>query len=277
MIKHRDILKVLPVCLLAAAYLSPQAHAQSASDQQKQLVPTDGSGKESVYTEGYQSMTKGDWTGAHQEFQQSYQKAPGDPYDQVSLAAADQNIGQLNEAVPLYRTVMATGANVYPAYTTDPSDKGRSLADIARHNLAKAGFDENGNRIAMSQTTMTQTATLSTQPRVYQVYFELGRADLTPDAAGVLHQASQNAMAGGATRITLTGHTDTLGTNALNDRLSDQRAAAVEAELARDGVPRGEMNAHGVGKAGPAVATADQVNEPRNRRVEIREEQALTN
>ena len=46
-------------------------------------------------------------------------------------------------------------------------------------------------------------------------------------------------------------------------------AATVKAELVKDGVPANEIATNGVGEQDLAVPTADQVNEPRNRRVEI--------
>ena len=46
-------------------------------------------------------------------------------------------------------------------------------------------------------------------------------------------------------------------------------AASVAAELVRLGVPRGEIVTRGFGQTQLLVATADNVREPQNRRVEI--------
>jgi OOP family OmpA-OmpF porin len=105
--------------------------------------------------------------------------------------------------------------------------------------------------------------------RPYEVYFEFDRANLTPDARQVVQQAAQNAKAGNATSIVATGHTDTVGTASYNLELSKRRAAAVRAELIRDGVPAGEISTNGVGENDLAVQTGPDVNEPRNRRVEV--------
>jgi outer membrane protein OmpA-like peptidoglycan-associated protein len=48
-----------------------------------------------------------------------------------------------------------------------------------------------------------------------------------------------------------------------------RRAEAVEAELVKDGVNRGEITIHGFGESNPLVPTAQGVREPQNRRVEI--------
>jgi len=103
----------------------------------------------------------------------------------------------------------------------------------------------------------------------YEVYFEFDRATLTPDARQVVQQAAQNALRGNATQIVATGHTDTVGTASYNLSLSKRRAAAVRAELVRDGVAGNLISTSGVGENDLAVQTGPNVNEPRNRRVEI--------
>ena len=65
------------------------------------------------------------------------------------------------------------------------------------------------------------------------------------------------------------GHTDLVGTDALNDALARQRAESVRAELIRRGVAADAVQASGRGSREPAVPTAAGVAEPRNRRVEI--------
>jgi len=76
--------------------------------------------------------------------------------------------------------------------------------------------------------------------------------------------------------ITIVGHTDRLGSEAYNQRLSMARAATVRDYLAARGLPQGALRAHGVGEAQPAVQCAD--SQPRaaliaclqpNRRVEL--------
>lgn len=105
--------------------------------------------------------------------------------------------------------------------------------------------------------------------RPYEVYFEFDRANLTPDARQVVQQAAQSALQGNVTNIVATGHTDTVGTDSYNLALSKRRAAAVKAELIKDGVSGNEISTNGVGENDLAVPTGPGVNEPRNRRVEI--------
>jgi outer membrane protein OmpA-like peptidoglycan-associated protein len=103
----------------------------------------------------------------------------------------------------------------------------------------------------------------------YEVYFEFDRATLTPEARQIVQQAAQNALQGNATQIVATGHTDTVGTDSYNLALSKRRAGVVRTELIHDGVAGNLISTSGVGENELAVQTGPNVNEPRNRRVEI--------
>jgi outer membrane protein OmpA-like peptidoglycan-associated protein len=85
----------------------------------------------------------------------------------------------------------------------------------------------------------------------------------------VVHQAAEAYRSGAPVRIQVTGFTDTSGSAGYNQRLSERRANAVAAALARSGVPKNDMMVSGRGKNDLRVPTADGVREPQNRRVEI--------
>ncbi|HZT50888.1 MAG TPA: OmpA family protein, partial [Stellaceae bacterium] len=152
---------------------------------------------------------------------------------------------------------------------TRPEVQGMSVAQVAKWNLAQAGRDEAGNPLP------AQGAALVAPPEnQFQVYFAFDSARVTPEAAATIRQAAQHATRGNLVRLTVTGHTDTVGSAAYNQRLSERRARAVERALIADGIPRGDIVARGVGKRDLAVATADGVREPKNRRAVIVEEEA---
>ena len=70
-------------------------------------------------------------------------------------------------------------------------------------------------------------------------------------------------------RIVVTGHTDTVGSDAYNMRLSRRRAESVAARLEKDGIASSEIEIVAKGKRDLLVPTADGVREPQNRRVQI--------
>ncbi len=65
------------------------------------------------------------------------------------------------------------------------------------------------------------------------------------------------------------GHTDTVGELRGNDQLSAQRAETVKDFLVGIGIPAERIQTAGRGKREPIVPTDDNVDEPKNRRVEI--------
>jgi outer membrane protein OmpA-like peptidoglycan-associated protein len=105
--------------------------------------------------------------------------------------------------------------------------------------------------------------------RQFQVFFDFDKSDITSAAAKVIEAAAEAVKAGNVVQLTVTGHTDTVGSAKYNQALSERRAAAVKGQLVTDGVSAGEIVATGVGKSGLLVPTADGVREPQNRRAEI--------
>ncbi len=105
--------------------------------------------------------------------------------------------------------------------------------------------------------------------RSYQVFFDFNKSDLTPQAVTIVDTAARNAGPAKVTEIEVTGHTDTVGSDAYNMRLSRRRAEAVAAQLEKDGIPSSEIAIFAKGKKDLLVPTADGVKEPQNRRVQI--------
>ncbi len=112
-------------------------------------------------------------------------------------------------------------------------------------------------------------APVTPAPRNYMVFFDFDKATITPEAARIIAEASGAAKMGGVTRIHLTGHTDTVGSDKYNMALSLKRAEAVKDSMVRQGVPAEEIAVVGKGKTDLLVPTKDGVREPQNRRVEI--------
>jgi len=105
--------------------------------------------------------------------------------------------------------------------------------------------------------------------RSFVVFFDFDKSNLTAEAQQVVAQAVSTAMQTGSVRIVVTGHTDTVGSRAYNQRLSERRAMAVKMEMIRDGMPRNEIVTIGKNFSEPLVATGPGVREPQNRRAMI--------
>jgi len=107
------------------------------------------------------------------------------------------------------------------------------------------------------------------RPKSFQLYFLEGNDEFTPESLVELEKMLAELRQRGAPDIVVIGHTDRVGTLKFNDRLSLQRAERVRAELVKLGINQARIEIAGRGERELLVPTADEIAEPRNRRVEI--------
>ncbi|MGA8004880.1 MAG: OmpA family protein [Burkholderiales bacterium] len=110
---------------------------------------------------------------------------------------------------------------------------------------------------------------LPLKPAAYIVYFVAGSDELTDESKPKLDQVMAEIRKRPAPDILLIGHTDTVGSMDSNDVLSRQRAEKVRDVLIRAGVKAEQIEVTGRGKRDLLVPTGDNVDELRNRGVEI--------
>ena len=101
------------------------------------------------------------------------------------------------------------------------------------------------------------------------VTFETGRSALKPQSFEVLDVVAASLAANPEIRIEIAGYTDNTGSEAINLRLSQNRAAAVRAYLAAKGVALDRMMAKGYGPAGAIATNTTTAGRAQNRRVEL--------
>ncbi len=104
------------------------------------------------------------------------------------------------------------------------------------------------------------------------VTFATGSASINPAFQDTLASVADTLIKYPNSLVDVYGFTDTTGAPATNQRLSEQRAQAVADYLAARGVARARMATKGFGEQYDylRVKTGDNVNEPLNRRVEIK-------
>ncbi len=102
------------------------------------------------------------------------------------------------------------------------------------------------------------------------VNFSSARSALQNSSFEVLNEVAASLLAHPEVRVEIAGHTDATGAAAPNLRLSQARAQAVKAYLARMGVDPGRMEARGYGEANPIATNRTRAGRAQNRRVELR-------
>lgn len=117
-----------------------------------------------------------------------------------------------------------------------------------------------------------EAALLSALPppaRSFTLYFHEGTTQMIAESVPVLDQLRAEIARRPGAEVQVTGHTDTVGSDADNDRLSLRRAREILNLLASKGFDRSIMTAVGRGERELKVPTADNVSNPVNRRVEV--------
>lgn len=165
----------------------------------------------------------------------------------------------------------ATKAAATPAAGSPAAAAGASLGDGSSLTGQVSGLT---GRISGFAVRETQTQTIV--ELAADVLFAFDSAQLTPEAEAALRRTAELAVQAGEGPIIVTGHTDSVGDDAYNLRLSRQRAEAVTRWLAASGgVPASRLKAEGRGEAEPVAANArpdgqdDPEGRARNRRVVV--------
>ena len=100
------------------------------------------------------------------------------------------------------------------------------------------------------------------------VFFEYKSFALTANSQTILDKMAGKIIAGKA-EVLVAGHTDSVGGNAYNIKLSDNRAASVKNYLISQGVPGNDISSEGFGEANPIASNETDAGRAENRRVEI--------
>jgi outer membrane protein OmpA-like peptidoglycan-associated protein len=101
------------------------------------------------------------------------------------------------------------------------------------------------------------------------ISFATGRSDLNPSLRPILDRFAAGLVDNPAATVTIIGHTDNTGSDAVNNPLSLERASRVRDYLAGRGVAPQRVYVDGRGSREPVASNASAEGRSRNRRVEI--------
>jgi outer membrane protein OmpA-like peptidoglycan-associated protein len=110
---------------------------------------------------------------------------------------------------------------------------------------------------------------LPLEPVSFLLYFLNNSTELTAASKSYIPEVLSLVNKREFYEISIIGHTDTTGDDEYNMRLSSSRAEAIRDILLSHGIRFGQMELRYHGKRDPLIPTADNVREPRNRRVEV--------
>jgi outer membrane protein OmpA-like peptidoglycan-associated protein len=104
---------------------------------------------------------------------------------------------------------------------------------------------------------------------ISDVLFDFDSATLRPGARERLARVAGILMSTPGLRINVEGHTDSVGTDGYNQRLSEARAASVRDYVVRNGIQSGTVGTAGFGESQPVATNGTSAGRQQNRRVEL--------
>lgn len=143
--------------------------------------------------------------------------------------------------------------------------QGNTRTKLGDANPATRPLGENG----LKKQEAALLTSLPPAPRSYVLYFDEGTVTPTAASVPVLSEIRAEIARRTGPEVEVTGHTDTVGSEADNDRLSQQRAEQVLNWLVAQGFDRSIMSAVGRGERELTEPTMDNISNAANRRVEI--------
>ena len=100
-------------------------------------------------------------------------------------------------------------------------------------------------------------------------FFDFDKSTIKPEGRKILDQVASQAESINLETLIATGHTDSIGTVAYNQKLSERRANAVKKYLISKGIDANHIYAEGKGKSSPVASNKTREGRAKNRRVEI--------
>jgi outer membrane protein OmpA-like peptidoglycan-associated protein len=107
------------------------------------------------------------------------------------------------------------------------------------------------------------------QVNMADVLFAFGKYDLKPTTRESLAKFTGIVLAHPGLHLSVEGYTDSVGSDAFNQTLSEQRAGAVRDYLVQQGLDAASITATGFGKTNPVASNDTPAGRQQNRRVEI--------
>lgn len=114
-----------------------------------------------------------------------------------------------------------------------------------------------------------QRADVGTVVVLKNIFFDFNRSELKPESYEELNRLAEY-LRHNDVKIEIGGHTDDQGTDAYNDKLSQERAKSVYEYLVSQGIPASKLSYHGYGKRQPVADNATEEGRAANRRTEFR-------
>ncbi|HUP49566.1 MAG TPA: OmpA family protein [Thermoanaerobaculia bacterium] len=152
--------------------------------------------------------------------------------------------------------------------TQTEAELARAQEELARRDAAARQRIEamEAELAKLAETRRTDRGLIVTLPGLF---FDTGQWALKPGARNTLAKIADQLRVSQNARITIEGHTDSVGSEEVNQALSERRATAVRDYLVSRGVPANQITTTGLGETSPVATNDTPAGRQQNRRVEL--------
>ncbi len=141
-----------------------------------------------------------------------------------------------------------------------------ALAEAEKAARAKAESDQLMRELSELKAQQTERGIVLT---IGDVLFATGKSDLSPNALRSVEKLAEFLDKHANRNVLIEGHTDSVGSDEFNLRLSEERAASVKGALASRGISEERISTKGYGKKYPLASNDTPAGKQQNRRVEV--------
>lgn len=195
--------------------------------------------------------------------------------ERLRLQAEERRTAAIAEAERLAAEAQRQASELRDQVTAERARAAQTEAELAKAREELARRDEaNRQRIASMQAELAKLAETRTSERGFIVtlpglFFDTGKSALKTGARNALTKIAEQLRANADVRIAIEGHTDSVGSDELNQALSEKRAATVRDFLVGRGIPADRITMSGLGEKAPVATNDTAAGRQQNRRVEL--------
>ncbi|MFU8789465.1 MAG: OmpA family protein [Methylobacter sp.] len=198
----------------------------------------------------------------------------------IPLVEAEESLAALTHLLEKGRSEERINRLAYETQLKTRIAREKANTAIAKDIIAKAEAERQqvllAARTSDAERLARQLAELQAQPTergmvltMGDVLFEYDKANVKAGGMRIVSKVAEFLRANPERNVQIEGHTDSVGSDAYNQRLSERRAEAVQQALMYQGIGQDRMAAIGYGKSFPIASNANSSGRQQNRRVEI--------
>ncbi|MBM3787627.1 MAG: OmpA family protein [Acidobacteria bacterium] len=209
-------------------------------------------------------------------------RAEAEAERKLALQAKREAEAAAMEARVLKAEAEAARAAAEKAKAEAEAARASAMAEAARANQAAAEADRLRKKAEDEKTALrkqlldqfnlileTRDSARGLIVNMADVLFEFGKFNIRPETREKLARISGIILAHPGLRLDVEGHTDSIGSDEVNQKLSDNRASTVRDFLISQGLNADAITARGYGKSQPILENTSAANRQKNRRVEM--------